>query len=102
MNLRAQSSWVVLAVVLVSGFFAVSGYAQNPSAASEMPVLTVLNINKSTVEQLQTINGIGHVIADRVIKYREENGKFEVLEDLMDVHGIGQVKFERIKKQLVL
>lgn len=56
-----------------------------------------ININKANIEQLQNLNGIGESLAQSIIQYREENGKFNTIEDLMNVPGIGESKFNTIK-----
>ena len=57
----------------------------------------LLDINSATAEQLQQLPGIGEKIAERIIKYREENGPFSKIEDLLNVEGIGEKKLEKIK-----
>lgn len=57
----------------------------------------LLNINTATVEQLQQLPGIGEKIAERIVKYREKNGPFSKVEDLLNVKGIGEKKLEKIK-----
>ncbi len=56
----------------------------------------IININTATSEQLQTLPGIGPVLADRIIAYREKNGTFESVGELMNVSGIGEKKLEAI------
>ena len=48
------------------------------------------------------INGISEVLAERIVAYREENGMFESLEDLMNVVGIGTKTYEKIRDFLTL
>lgn len=55
-----------------------------------------LNINKATVEELCALNGIGEVLAARIIQYREEFGPYQTAEDLINVKGIGEVKLKNI------
>lgn len=57
-----------------------------------------ININKASEEELQKITGVGPSLASKIIQYREENGKFKEVEDLNNVSGIGEKKFESIKK----
>lgn len=57
----------------------------------------LVELNTAPVEQLQTLPGIGEVLAARIIDYREENGPFETVEEIMAVSGIGQGRFEEIK-----
>lgn len=59
----------------------------NPSYA-ELPASTI-NINNATLEQLESINGIGTKKAQAIIDYRMKNGEFENVEDLTKVKGIG-------------
>lgn len=61
---------------------------------------TKININTATVEQLQTLDGIGQSTAETIISYREENGKFTSIEDIKNVSGIGESKFEKIKEKI--
>lgn len=63
---------------------------------------TIININKASIEQLQTLNGIGESMARKIIKYREENGKFEKIEDIKNVPGIGDSKFNNIKDNITV
>jgi comEA protein len=57
-----------------------------------------ININLAFSTDLQRLPGIGKVTADRIIEYREQNSKFDKIEDLMKVKGIGAKKFEKIKE----
>lgn len=59
-----------------------------------------ININKATINELQTLTGIGESLAQSIIKYREENGTFKKVEELMNVPGIGESKFETIKDNI--
>jgi len=61
-----------------------------------------LNINRASLEQLTYLPGIGPVLAQRIIEYREEKGNFHDISELKEIPGIGQVKFERIKKEITL
>ena len=56
-----------------------------------------IDLNNATLQELVKLKGIGKKYAERIIEYREKNGKFESIEDIMKVKGIGQKKFEAIK-----
>ncbi len=56
-----------------------------------------ININKATEAELQTLPGIGASLASRIIEYRSQNGKFGSIEEIKNVNGIGDSKFENIK-----
>lgn len=62
----------------------------------------LVNINTATYEELLTINGIGSAKAEAIIKYREENGKFNSIEDIKNVSGIGDSLFEKIKAYITV
>lgn len=60
----------------------------------------VVNINKATKEELQTLQGIGESIAEKIITYRKENGSFKQIEDIKNVPGIGDAKYQNIKDKI--
>lgn len=60
----------------------------------------MVNINKATQTELETLPGIGPAMALRIIEHREENGNFENIEDIKNVKGIGDAKFENIKNHI--
>ena len=59
-----------------------------------------MNINTATLEELKTLNGIGDVIAERIIEYRSLNA-FKSKEDIMSVDGIGKGIYEKIKDRII-
>lgn len=59
-----------------------------------------ININKATATELTSVPGIGQSTAQKIIAYREENGKFQAIEDVKKVSGIGDSKFESMKDYL--
>ena len=61
-----------------------------------------ININIANSEELQTISGIGESLANKIIDYRNSNGKFKNVEDLKNVSGIGDKKFEDIKSKIIV
>lgn len=93
-------------VVLVFVFSASLAFAQAASKAdtgkSVEQVAGKVNINKATSEQLMEIKGIGESYAKRIVEYREKNGPFKKIEDIMQVQGIGTKIFESIKDKITL
>ena len=59
-----------------------------------------VNINTATQAELETLTGIGPSIAAKIINYRNENGKFGKIEDLKNVSGIGEEKFNSVKGEI--
>ena len=64
--------------------------------------LEKVSINDSDKEELMELSGIGSVTANNIIEYRKTNGKFESLESLLNVNGIGTQTFNRIKDSIIL
>jgi competence protein ComEA len=64
---------------------------------SETPQRRLLDLNRASAEDLESLPGIGAVLAQRVIAYRKSVGGFQAVEGLREVKGIGSKKFERIK-----
>lgn len=61
-----------------------------------------VRINSATSEELQKLQGIGPAKAEAIITYREENGPFKTVEDLLEVSGIGEKTLENIKDDIVV
>ena len=62
----------------------------------------LISINTGSKEELMSLPGIGESKADSIIKYREENGEFKNLEDIMNVSGIGESAYSKIKEHIKL
>ena len=56
-----------------------------------------INLNAATIDQLETLPGIGRKTAERIIEYRTKSGGFKRIEDLMNVKGIGEKSFLKLK-----
>jgi competence ComEA-like helix-hairpin-helix protein len=61
-----------------------------------------VNINRASAAELTALPGIGTVMAQRIVDYRERHGKFRRLEDLNQVHGLGKRKLAALKEWVVL
>ena len=82
--------------------------AETPTADPGTEVTTApkverpININTASPEALKTLPGIGDVKAQAIIDYRETYGAFSSIEEIMDVYGIGESTFERIKSEITV
>ncbi len=73
-----------------------NGGVTRPAIRKNGPIM----INRATVKDFESLDGIGPVLANRIINYRKSNGPFTVIEDLLKVPGIGQSKFAQFKEKL--
>jgi competence protein ComEA len=61
-----------------------------------------INLNKATVEEISQLKGIGIKYAERIVQYRDKNGPFKNVEDLLNVRGIGPKFLEKNKDRIVI
>lgn len=61
-----------------------------------------ININNANVNELCELPGVGQSLAEKIITYRNENGKFKTIDDLKNVTGIGEKKFESLKEYILV
>ena len=66
------------------------------------PDLTPLDLNSATEAELMELPGIGEELARRIVEYRENNGPFSAVEDIMQVSGIGESKFAGLKDRVTV
>jgi competence protein ComEA len=71
--------------------------AENPQNSSSNPQNSLVNLNKASESELQTLPGIGPSKALAIIEYRETNGGFQTVEDLKKISGIGEKTFEKLE-----
>lgn len=77
-------------------------YIQNDACINSNNDDNLININTAGIEELTTLTGIGDVKAEAIIKYRSEVGKFKTKEELLNVEGIGEALFEKIKDNITV
>jgi len=88
----------VLALCLGLALSSISVMAQKPASAAPEKI----NLNTATSEQLQSIPGIGPAMAKNILDYRTKVGKFNKIEEIINVKGIGEKKFQKIKDRLAV
>ncbi len=81
---------------------AVQQGGDNPSPVASVEITEKIDINTASAEELITHPGIGEVLAERIIAYREKNGKFENIESIMDIQGIGEGTFLKIMDMITV
>lgn len=67
---------------------------------SESGVNEKVNINTAKIDELQNIPGVGPSIAQAIIDYRDENGKFKSIEDIKSVSGVGESKYKKMERYI--
>lgn len=78
------------------------GVIINDSNLEENELEVKVNINTANKEKLETLPGIGETTAQKIIDYREANGKFKTIEDIKNVSGIGEAKYESLKDKITV
>jgi len=95
--MRASMSGALLLLLVSLGappLLAQSGDQPQPPASVQK---ASINLNSATLDQLETLPGIGRKTAERIVEFRQKNGGFKKIEELMNVKGIGEKSFLKIK-----
>ncbi len=86
------------AAIFVAALVAGQVVAAPQNAAPAKPAVTTpVNINTATADQLDGLPGVGPKLAARIVEYRQKNGGFKKIEDLMNIQGIGEKNFLKLK-----
>ena len=88
----------VLLLCLGMAIGSASVLAQKPNPATTEKI----DLNTASAEQLESLPGIGPVTAKRIVDHRAKVGKFKRIEEIINIKGIGEKKFETIKDRLVI
>jgi competence protein ComEA len=91
---------VLVALVMTAQAWLLAQKSQPTKAKAD--TTSIINLNTATAEQLDSLPGIGPKIAARIIEYRQKNGPFKTIEALMNVKGIGEKNFLKIKDRLTV
>ena len=101
--MRRQSLLFVGAVLVLA--FAVLAFAPGTARGATPQAAAPgekVNINTAGVDELVALPGIGRAYAERIVEYRQKNGPFKKVEDILNVRGIGGKTFERIRDRLTI
>ncbi len=75
---------------------------QRSGERAKKPIAGVVNINTASAADLQRLPGIGAKTAARIIEYRQKNGPFKKIEELMNVRGVGEKNFLKLKPNITV
>ena len=87
----------VMAIVCLWMFAPLSGQEKAAGSKSVATAAAPINLNTATVAQIATLPGVGPKAAERIVEYRQKNGGFKKIEELMNVKGIGEKSFLKLK-----
>jgi competence protein ComEA len=76
--------------------------AKTPKPAVAAASTQVINLNTATAIQIATLPGIGPKTADLIVQYRQKNGSFKKVEEIMNVRGIGEKTFLKLKSRITV
>ena len=98
---RSVCSLAVLASLIVSApSTALAAQARPAAAAQKIAPGAIVNINTASAAELDALPGIGAKTAARIVEYRQKNGPFKKVEELMNVRGVGEKNFLKLKAQI--
>ena len=96
---RFTTGVLALALLLVStaAVEARQTPAQDAAAAAKPSSAALINLNSATAAELEKLPGVGPAMATRILEYRQKSGGFKKIEELMNVKGIGEKSFLKLK-----
>jgi comEA protein len=99
--MRVAVGVCALALVTLMGLPQATTLSAAGQATGEV-VTTQVNLNTASAADLERLPGVGPAMAARIVEYRQKNGNFKKIEDLMNVKGIGEKSFLKLKPQIIV
>ncbi len=111
-KIQIRALWVLSALALVTSvFWIIADYSSDATQAEGLTIYVggadqtyrpvfIIDLNHSPVDSLELIPGIGPVLSERIVAYRDSTGGFTFIEDIVKVYGIGPALLQKIKPYL--
>ena len=93
---------LLAALVLFAALVSVPPALAQDGGGGGQAAIPTININPASPEQFEALPGIGAKTAARIVEYRQKNGPFKKVEELMNVNGIGEKSFLKLKPYLTV
>ncbi len=100
MALKTACLFCSLALMLAAGAASAADVAAVKAPAPAAADIKALDLNAATFQELEALKGIGPALAQKILDYRQKNGPFRKVEDLLAIVGIGPLNFEHIRTQV--
>jgi competence protein ComEA len=97
--MRTTIGALLMAMLVALPVSSVLAQSDKPAASTAKPAL---NLNTATLDQLEDLPGIGRATAERILEYRQKQGGFKKIEELMNVRGIGEKAFLKLKPLVIV
>ena len=97
-----RSALVLIAALVFVSSPLIAQRTTKPAVAATIVSTEVVNLNGATAAQIASLPGIGPKTADLIVQYRVKNGPFKKIEEIMNVRGVGEKSFLKIKDRLTV
>ena len=99
---RSQTASALLFVLALAGASATTAAAAPPAQPKASSEVRAVDINTADSVALQSVPGIGKSLSERIVAFREKNGPFQSVDDLLKVQGVGEKSIQKLRPYLTV